>query len=363
MRGVAGLAMVAVVWLVAALALPNKAVAQDDIQAATAVWSDFTAALRRGDYRRAHNMFSEESRAAMPYADFIQEYGPLSVAREIVLARPESMSTRVDGDWAEISFSGQNPGSGRKFRVGVALVRNLGIWALVAGRSEEKEFVEATARRLLADAATLRHLDNLPARIRGMAETLPENHPVHNAYVFEVDRDTLRAVPQAEGLRPFYVDAWGQVRPGQPGQGPGPLGAMPEPAATDTSAIGNPASPIQLSQMRPGAAPLPELGQDRAAQLPEMAAPPAQPALRNGLPEISEPPDPGLPPPLSAPPPLSQPPALTQPPAVSPPLPAMQPERDGQSIHSGTETGAELRRRQRAAQLDAERFSLPDSIE
>ncbi|MCC8191381.1 MAG: nuclear transport factor 2 family protein, partial [Planctomycetes bacterium] len=128
--------------------------AGDDIQAVTAVWADFAAALRRGDYRNAHGLFSAESRAALPYAEFVREYAPLSAAREMVVARQESLSTRVDGDWAVLAYGGHSPTTGRRFRVDVALVRNGGRWGVVAARNEAVERLEAEARtflRLLAD--------------------------------------------------------------------------------------------------------------------------------------------------------------------------------------------------------------------
>ena len=251
--------------------------AGDDIQAVSAVWSDFVSALRRGDYQAAHGLFSPQSRAAMPYAEFVREYNPLSAARELVLAKPESLSTRLDGDWAEINYGGVNPGSGRAFRVGVALVRNQGAWGLVAARNEEPERLEAGARGILARAAPWR--DN--PRVRAMLDELVAagGNPVAARYRFEVADRTLRALPLVAGLRPFHVDVWGKVRPGVNSP------AVPEPAVVD---IVLPAS-TRVAASIP-APPLPTPGMDEPAR-------PTTPPLLGGMPELSQPPPPpGLPP-------------------------------------------------------------------
>ncbi len=255
--------------------------AGDDIQAVGALWNDFVAALRRGDYRAAHGLFSPESRAAMPYGDFVREYGPLSIAREMILARPESQSTRLDRDWAEIAYAGTSPGAGRPFRVGVSAVRNAGAWGLVAARNEENERSEAAARAFLAEASAWRGSPEAGRRLEGAIAAGGAN-PLFVRYRFETDGDVYRALPKSPGLRAFHTDAWGVVK-----QGADPAPPAPPPPP-------DPIAPIA----RAARAPLPELGE---TPLPPPPLPPPPPPARptvNGLPELSEPPlpIPGAPP-------------------------------------------------------------------
>lgn len=263
-------ALVAVAFLV----IP-AAGAVDDMQAVAAVWNDFVAAVRRGDYPNAHAMFSAESRAAMPYREFVGEYGPLSAAREMVLAKPESLSTQVDDDWAEIAVGGFNPGTGRRFRVGVALARNDGLWGLVAARNETAERLEAEARGVLRIAATWRGLADADERMRILL-TANADSPVLRFFRFQGDGESFRALPLEQGLRAFFVDARGEVRE---------VGSS---APSPTHAV-----PMPLPPGRP--APLPDLTAG-----PEKPPPaPAERPLVNGLPEITEPP---MAPPSLAPP-------------------------------------------------------------
>lgn len=193
------------------MALHGTADAGDDIRGVTAVWSDFISSIRRGDYPNAHSLFSPQSQAAMPYEEFVAEYGPLSVAREMVLAKPESQATDLDEDWAEIVYGGVNPGSGRKFKVGVSFVRNEGEWGLVAARNEEQERVEAGARAMLRLLWEARGKAEPRALVEAMTQ-VQEESPVLLHYRLETDGTTFRAFPLQKGFRTFYVDGWGLVK-------------------------------------------------------------------------------------------------------------------------------------------------------
>lgn len=268
--------------------------AMDDIQGVTAVWSDFVASIRRGDYPNAHSLFSPESRAALPYAEFVAEYGPLTPAREMVLARPESQATDLDGDWAEFNYGGVNPATGRKFRVGVSFVRNQGAWGLVAARNETKERVEAGIRTILRMVWDIR--DRAPAReLVAMVSASHGEYPIFRFYRLEAAGDRFQAFPLQPGLRTFYVDGAGVVRSLEQPEPPGstPRGMSPPP---ERSAL-------------PPPAPAPAAVDDNG--MPEMAEPP--PAFVFDLDgELPEPPPPGAMgwEPASPPPPVTLPDAI-----------------------------------------------------
>ena len=251
--------------------------AGDDMQIVAALWSDFVQALRRGDYVHAHALFSPESRNALPYQDFVREYGPLSSARELVLARPETFSTRLDGDWAEVVYAGINPGSGRNFRIGVAAVRNQQAWRLVAARNEAPERIEAAARGVLRRIAEWRGNPEAARLAREFLASLAET-PVAENYRFAAAGTFFSALPARQGLRAFHVDAWGTVREGTPGAG-GTVRELPAmPPAVAAPAKAPAAAPV------PAALPLVD-------GLPEMREPPATAAsMMPG--ELPEPPPP-----------------------------------------------------------------------
>ncbi|MDR1744523.1 MAG: hypothetical protein LBS30_02085 [Planctomycetota bacterium] len=250
--------------MAALLLVVRVAGAQDDMQAVGAVWSDFVDSLRRGAYANAHSLFSPESRAAMPYAEFVAEYGPLSVAREMVLAKPESLGTTIDGDWAAIAYGGTNPGTGRKFRVGVSLVRNRGGWGLVAARNEIAERVEAGARALLGLVWDARGRGT-PKELVAALNAAQAKNPVLQMYRIETDGRAVRAFPLKAGLRTFYLDGTGMVKAvGEP-DAPPPAQAAPAAALR-----------IPEYSVLPGEKPL------------EKKEAPA--ILEDGMPELSEPP-------------------------------------------------------------------------
>ncbi|MCD8352324.1 MAG: hypothetical protein LUC93_17105 [Planctomycetaceae bacterium] len=251
--------------LLIVLVLPN-ADALDDIQGVTAVWNDFAASVRRGDYRRAHALFSPQSRAILPYADFVTEYGPLSAAREMVLAKPASQSTSLDGDWAQLAYGGVNPATGRGFRVVVSFARNNGRWGLVAARNEEPERVESAARGLLSMLWQNRRLAP-PADLLSAMQTAQANNPALRHYRIEWDGSRFQAFPRTPRLRTFYLDESGEVR--------------------SVELVEDTALPVQEPAAMPDS-PIP-LPPPDDMEMPEPAAPP----LVEGLPELSEPPLPG----------------------------------------------------------------------
>lgn len=250
--------------------------ALDDIQSVTAVWSDFVASIRRGDYRNAHSLFSAESRVALPYAEFVAEYGPLSPAREMVLAKPESQATDLDGDWAELNYGGTNPGTGRKFKVGVSFVRNLGGWGLVAARNETAERVEAGIRTILRMVWDSR--GRAPAReLVAMVTAANSEYAIFRFYRLEAVGERFQAFPLRSGLRTFYVDESGVVRSVEQSEPPvaSPRGLTPPP---------------ERSAMPPP--PMPEPPPAFGDGMPEMAEPPTVYDL-NVSDELPEPPPPG----------------------------------------------------------------------
>lgn len=260
------------------LLLAGLCPAGDDIQTVGALWNDFVAALRRGDYRAAHALFSEQSREALPYAAFVREYGPLSAAREMVLLRPESQSTRLEQDWAEISCVGIHPGTGQPIRIGAAAVKNRDAWGLVAARNETRERLEALARGALRQAGRLR---GDPAAGRLLAEWAERNaggNPVFRAYRFETDGTLFRALPRepGQGLRAFHLDGWDMVQPGAVASAP----VVPAAAAVPPQ----PAAPP----------PAPAVPAPRAATngLPELTEPLFAPPFPDTLDEMPEPPPP-----------------------------------------------------------------------
>ena len=266
-----------VLFMLLALALPAAAV--DDMQEVADIWKDFVSSLRRGDYPGAHALFSPESRAAMPFAEFVAEYGPLSAAREMILARPESQSSSVDNDWAEITIGGVNPGSGRRFRIGVALVRNLGSWGLVAARNEGAERAEAGARALLRAAWAARERAG-PREILAAAAVAQEQNALLRQYRLEVDAAGFRAFPKEKGLRTFFVDSMGMVRSverTEPQSAPGG-----RPAAMT-------AVPPRTAMPPPLEAPSPVRRLDENG-MPEMAEPPPVRFSADLMDELPEPP-------------------------------------------------------------------------
>ncbi|MDR2390963.1 MAG: nuclear transport factor 2 family protein [Planctomycetota bacterium] len=255
--------------------LPSMAIstsAGDNIRMVTSLWDDFLAALRRGDYPAAYALFSTESREVFPYSDFSRHYGPLSAAREAVLARPESRSVRVEGDWAEIANSGVWPDSRRRFRVVAAAVQNQGSWCLVAAESEVRERQEAAAREVLRTAAAWRGLPDAAERLAELVAA-GSDQPAFRDFVFQTDGDHFRALPKAPGFRAFHLDSWGAIRPGA---NPGGLQPLPK----------TPAAPMKT---QPVTVPAP---------------PPPASSPSNGLPELAEPPF------LSGPGELPEPPAF-----------------------------------------------------
>lgn len=300
-----------VMFFLLLFAVPARA--GDDIEAVSALWSDFVSALRRGDYPRAYGLFSPESRESMPYDHFVGDYGPLTTALEMVLAKPESRFTRLEGEWAELTYDGFRPGSGHPFRVAVAAVRNQGSWALVAGRNEVRERTEAAVRTLLLALTGLRHLPNAMELTANMVQEAMANQPALRQYSFDAPAGNIRALPQNKGLRAFHVDAWGQVRPGQQSSSATPPSANVPVSTAPSQGMG-----IMVL------GPIPELAEAVSAR---------PPVLVNGLPELSEPPlagtgetnaIPGSIPELLAPPPLFHAPGLP-----SPSLPSLilEPER------------------------------------
>lgn len=269
----------------------STADALDDIQGVTAVWNDFVASLRRGDYRRAHALFSPQSRAVLAYGDFVAEYGPLSAAREMVLAKPDSQSTALDADWAELTYGGTHPGSGGKFRVGVAFTRNGGQWGLVAARNEPRERIEAGARAFLSRLWESRDLA-APQDLLAALEAAQGGNPVLQRYRLEWDGSRFQAFPREAGLRTFYVDAGGRVRSVEVYDEPPPLAeAIHEPEP-------EPAAPPELPEPAITNGGMPELNEpplstssfDLEEELPEPPAPasaaPARPGL--SLPDVIE---------------------------------------------------------------------------
>lgn len=241
------------------------------MRAVSAVWSDFVASLRRGDYPNAHALFSAESRTAMPYPEFVAEYGPLTLAREMVLVKPDSQSTRFDEDWAELTFGGVNPGTGRRFKVGVSLTRNNGQWGLVAARNETGERAEAQARGLLRAMAAWRGVPEARQRLDAIIQANADN-PLFRLYRFESKGEDFRAMPLKKGLRAFFVDERGNAQSMTDASPAAPDVRVPYPTA---------------STARPAATPpLPELNEPVIVVPPAPAAPP----LVDGLPELSEPP-------------------------------------------------------------------------
>lgn len=204
------------VWLAIAfsilLSFAHPLHALDEIQGVAAVWNDFVGALGRGDYAGAHGLFSPQSRLAMPYGEFVEEYGPLSAAREIILAKPDSLATAIDGDWGEITCGGVNPGTGRKFSIGVSFVRNQGGWGLVAARNETAERVEAGARSLLRLLWENR-MHGAPRDLVAALARAQANNPVLRFYRLETDGNRFVAFPNERALRTFFVDERGDVRP------------------------------------------------------------------------------------------------------------------------------------------------------
>lgn len=286
----------------AVFALAAAASGGDGIEALNVSWRDFVAAVRRGDYPAAHLMFSEQSRAVFPFQAFVREYGPLSAARETLLADPASLATRVNGDWGEIRFAIRLPVSRREMTVTVAFVRNDGVWSLVAARNEEREQLEAAARDLLRQL--LPHLSRPDARelVAAVVAGQPGDNPLTRAYDFAYAQNRLRAIPKLSGLRAFHLDNWGMVKQGMgesaaelgklavmPNQG-GPAAIPPAPARSVPPPVAVPDRPIIAGAPAP----------DQA--LPELAEPPAARPL-SGMGELA---DPGMlpqgdPPPLPPP--------------------------------------------------------------
>ncbi len=240
--------------------------AGDDIQAVNALWSKFVQALASGQYKQAHSLFSPESRSALPFGEFVVEYGPVSAARELVLAKTENVSTSLNGDWAELTYGGHRAGTGRPFAVGVAMVKNSGEWGLVAARNEAPESLEAGARALLRSVATVRGQPNAGTLVRELLARESGN-PVLTHYRFDTDGELLKAVPVAQGLRPFHVDSSGAVHPG--------LEPAPVPAAPPS--VPEPAEPAQ---------PRPVM----VDGLPELGEPPPPPGFGSSLPPLAPPP-------------------------------------------------------------------------
>ena len=286
------------------LCLPTTAQAEDEFQMVSAVWTDFVSALRRGDYRRAHNLFSAESRAAMPYPQFAAEYGPLSVAREMVLARPESMSTRVEGDWAEITYSGANPTGGQPFRIGAALVRNQGSWGLVAARNEEIERLEAAARDLLRQMGQWRRQNELAEKLVALSST--DANPMARFYRFEVAGATVGAQPLQTGLRAFYLDGLGTVRTGVVPTAPAGTAKLIDIAEKKIPAVDAPDSGMSAHK-----------NEGQGGGMPEVTEPPSLPhPARAFSRDLDDMPEPMPPPPLEPPArprPADEPPAIPEP--------------------------------------------------
>lgn len=291
------------VFLALFLLCISPAYALDDIQGVSAVWNDFVSSLRRGDYVNAHGLFSAQSRAAMPYREFVAEYGPLSPAREMVLAKPDSQATNLDGDWAEIAYGGTNPGTGRKFKVGVSFVKNQGRWGLVAARNETAERVEAGARsmlRLLWD----NRMHGAPRDLLTALSEAQAGNPVLRYYRLETNGETFRAFPLDKALRTFYVDNWGEVRP-----------VEQDPATTRRTSGAGGMAPIPDRSSMPQRQPAPAANASSPASnsdaMPELSDPGDWDAtgLETLDNEFPEPPMPGQ----SAPRTPSAPPALSLP--------------------------------------------------
>lgn len=264
-----------IVVVVLLLALPAPARAGDDIEAINSTWRDFVAAVRRGDYPSAHRLFSEQSQAVFPYAAFSGEYGPLSAARETVLADPSRLSTSRSGDWAEVRFSVVLPVSGRVVEVAAPFVKNNETWSLVAARNETRERFEAAARDFLRRLAP--HLSGADAEEMVNAVIVRElaNNQLGKAYVFAVKDRRLRAMPNVGGLRAFHVDNWGQVKQGI-GDAATSLGQL---APLPNAAL-SPAAPPKSARLKPvpefTGIPAPLLAAptgDNDAFLPELADP------------------------------------------------------------------------------------------
>lgn len=258
--------------LVLLLCLPAVVRAGDDMGTVSGLWNGFVQALVRGDYREAHSYFSPESRQALPFAAFVMEYSPVSVAREMVLAKPENLSTRLDGDWAELTYGGFGPGTGRPFAVSVSMVKNGDDWGLVAARNERPERLEADARMLLRMAGSVRGLPNARQLMSDMLAGESANSAL-SAYSFDIDGEILKATPLVPGLRGFHVDAAGVVRSGlQPMPAPEPEA----PAFVAESFLPEP-EPVMVDGLpemgEPPALP-PGLGVGVGEDLPELAAPP-----------------------------------------------------------------------------------------
>lgn len=227
------------VLLLALLAAPVRA-AGGAVGEIASLYADFTAAIARGDYPVSYRLFSEQSRAAFSYADFVRDYGPLSAARETILLEMDNYSSRVEGDWGEVRYQVRLPRSGQSLAVVVSFVRNDGVWSLVAARNEGQERLEAVARSLLAWLAGRRDV------AAGSADELAvlEGNPVQRFYEINRQQGVLQARPRLAGLRAFYVDAWGRIRQGNalaaaridklgemPAASPAPV-ASPAPAAS-----------------------------------------------------------------------------------------------------------------------------------
>ncbi|MDR3077987.1 MAG: hypothetical protein LBV15_04405, partial [Planctomycetota bacterium] len=235
---------------------------------------------------------SSESRAALPYDDFVREYGPLSAAREMVLAKPESRTTRVEGDWAEITNSGILPESGRRLNLGVAAVKNQGTWRLVAARNEAAERVESLARSILRLAAAWRGWPDAGERLKELAAAeTAKNNPVFVRYRFEAGGGSFYAIPLRPGLRHFHVDAWGEIRSGlsvlgHPALGTGASQSAPAVSGRNQPNYGGALPHPQILPSGSAASALAASRKEEAGGLPELSEPPAN---QSELPELAEP--------------------------------------------------------------------------
>ncbi len=264
------------------------------------LWRDFTAAIRRGDYQSAYQMFSEQSRSVFSYQEFVVEYGPLSAARETLLQEPTSLSTSVLGDWADIHFSVTLPVSGQQLGVSAAFVRNDELWRLVAARNQSRERIEAAARDTLRQLVPL---STGPNAAKAVAEAVTRDiapTPLGNAYNIGMLDGVLRALPKTSGLRAFHVNSWGVVMQGRGGQG----GLEP------------------LREIRPSSW-TPSTPQPNTTRVPEFTGIPT-PLMAGPLPELSDPASlaagpSSLPGDLTDPGPLAAPPSGTLDPVMLPP--------------------------------------------
>lgn len=184
--------------------------------AARRAWEAFRTCLRTGQLQNAYLCFSPRSRQAMPYAEFLSRYSPISAATQVFLRNPVRTECTHRGDKAILKHIVHLSDQDRQEIVlRVFLAREEGVWKLAIEKVWPATVLEADAREVLSmvfQRLKKKQTDLLP---RSFIEFRMEEQDL-------IAQPTFQRVEQSYSFRLYYQGTGKfhvKITPHQPGNG------------------------------------------------------------------------------------------------------------------------------------------------